>query len=244
MDNVFNKKQASYGMYMIIKDGRRVFAKDKDYFISSIIPTVKPGYTICGTGGTTFVSYAILDKRGVMVSGGMVNERVAIDTSSDDAAGLMVCGKLSDIDDLMVVDQIINYNPSYKDFGGTYPESAGNPGMVFVASNFLFDLQEKTYKISGLNTSLVKGYSDLPSSFVIYITFLTKIVPDSYVSIYSNKFRLCYADGQPISKQIDAYTNTIPILFDKHEKICKLPYSSVINVSSDDESGDAILEIR
>jgi hypothetical protein len=247
MNNVFNKKSVSYGVYMLIKDNKRTFSKNLKYFTSSNIPITVENYTLCGSSGVKFFSYAVLNGQGVMIKGGMVTGRTNIKIDSTDARYLMVCGLVEDLEDLMVVDGEYKYNPSYMDYDSNSASSSsgssGNPGMVFTASNFTFVVQDKTYKISGLNSSLVKSYTDLPSNFLIYVTFTTKIVAGAAISIYDNSFQLCYADGEEVSESIDVTQNVIPLLFDKKDKKARLPYSSVFSVSNEDD-GDAVLKIR
>lgn len=243
MDNVFNKRQVSYGIRMYVKDGKRTLIKDMDYFMSSNIPIQKSGYTLCGSSDSKFESYAILNRQNVLIKCESINGRKNIQIDNGDAAYLIVSGKTEYLEELMVMDDVIKYNPPYKDFDGNVPSESGNPGMVFSVSKFTYVPQYKRYKLSGITSSLVKDYSDLPSTFIIYVPFATSIISGSVISIYDIDFELCYADKTAISEAIDVANSVIPVYFDKSEKKALLPYSSVISVTNEDD-GDPILTVK
>lgn len=243
MNNVFNKDSVSYGIRMIVKGDKRSLVRDPNYFISSNISIKNPSYTLCGSSGSGFESYAVLNRQNVVMNCKSVNnKRTNIQIDNPNYAYLVVSGRVEHLEELMVMDEEIKYNPPYEDFDGNIPSESGNPGMVFTVSGFTFVPQFKRYRISGVTSSLIKSYSDLPNVFIVYVPFLTSIVAESVVSIYDTDFQLCYADWTPVSETVDAANNVIPIYFDKSEKKALLPYSSVISVSNEDEG--VILSIR
>ena len=238
MNNIFNKNQIAYSMYMIIKDGKRTFEKDKRYFISCKIPIILDAYTLCGTGNSGFVSYAVLNKWGVMIQGDMITEKTVIDTSSDDSRYLMLCGYLKDLDVLMALDSdVVPDDPPYIDYpssggsgsGGSgggeivYKESAG---AVLLASGFDYKESEKCFYINGFSTSSVTKYDDLPDNFMVYVSTSTDFIDiDSSISVYGNKFAIRLIDGNTVSKKIESLPKALPILFDKKNMTARMLYS-------------------
>lgn len=230
MDNIFNKKSVGYGTRMILKDGRRSFVRDSKYFISMNIFPVKPAVTICGASNTQFINYAVLNSYGVMIQGGEINgSTVSINMREiPKSKYIMLCGKIDDIDKLMLVDEGIDYVPSYIDYKGN--SSSGGSQVVekcdsvFTSSKIEYNPDTRVYTIEGLDLGDISSFDDLPDTFVSYVTFDDGVHGPSKIELLGHEFTLSYNDGTAVSEYEDVPSVTLALLFEKESSTVKLPY--------------------
>ncbi len=230
MKNIFNKSQVAYGVYMIVKDNQRYCERDKKYFISCNIPIVLDVYTLCGTGDSGFVSYAVLDRYGVMIKGGMVTEKTVVDTSSKEAKYIALCGFIKDLDTLMALDSgdvppDQPYIPGQSGGGGEPTIIYKEGDAVLLATECNFNEVENNFIVSRVSSSTYTTYDSLPENFTLYLSGLDFIPVDATVELFGARYIIKQVDGSALPKKLEGVPDVLPILIEKSKNIGRILYS-------------------
>lgn len=112
MKNVFNKNRVAYNTRVILRGGRVSVVKSKDFFTSTLIRVTKPTYTLCGDG-CSFLGYAVLDGRKTVIRVEDILDSQVLNTEGVQDVYIMVWGRMSDLDKLMVIDEEVDEGIGY-----------------------------------------------------------------------------------------------------------------------------------
>ena len=188
-------------------------------------------YTICGASSTYFYSYAVLDLYGATIVSGCCNgEFIQID-KTDEMKYIVVSGKVSDIETLMVLDapkSEVGPNPEYipcdDDHGGG---SGDAPSYASLITRDISWDGDKTYTIRSFTDRFVDTYSELPDDFVVYIEGLDSLVAGAKISLFNHIFEIEHINGRPIETTVNTVPKVFPLLFHKSSSRARTLYSFV-----------------
>ena len=218
-------------MYATKDKKQRFYGRDKDYFISYDILVTKNTYTIANA-----YSYAVLDMYGETLNSGFCNRigTEEVDTSDIRARYIVVSGLIGRLDEIMVLDvpkSAAGNNPSYIPYdGGSGGSSGGDTEeskiTSFFAENFIYDENSNSYSITEFSPK-VKSYDRLGPEFTVYVNDIDKIMANSSIDLFGNKFKIYHVNEEPLENTINSVASVMPFLCSKNSGKARMLYSYV-----------------
>ena len=248
MKNLFNPDATTQGIRMYsFKDGtQRFYARDLKYHTyCNEIRVLKTAYTITG-----LYSYAVLDMYRETIISGYCSGTTEIDTSSERARYITVCGLVSAIDAAMVLDAPISEtgdNPEYVPY--TSPSSDDSPTVILngittvFAEDFTYDSNTNSYSISSMSPE-VTSYDDLGKEFTLYGYQIDNLYANSSISLFGHNFKIYHVNDLPLETDMRSVPSVMPFLCNKETGIAKMIYSYVTTSQTGFGIEDVFLDVE